>query len=610
MITNDGRTNVGVRWEPVVFKPEGDPAVKVVYRLTKSGKKSTRTRIGTLNEADNTVRADDGRTTLGRYRSSGIYPEVAAWFYTQITEVWKLDNEFAARWASYAFTQDHRDLKVALAAFMMVQSRKGEPILDDGKVAFYDEDYRDVGEAMALSYVKESNNDLSPKHLLRIHELLTLPSIAQINRDLGFGASARNAFLGRWPKTVEKWLRYREENPKLLDGLVKAGFRRTVMELARKVNYKPTTPLFFQKLRWKQVQAKDGRRTVAIGEAVEAAVTWEGLSEAEICQKIVSEKPSWKVLTSRLPSTIGLTRAIVAAVIESEVLSNKDLIIISPTLEELGLLKVPQIKARWDAALKAANDMRAANIARNVQSQAVKDKLQEAAETAAANVVAEAVRQMRIYIIVDISASMQASIEAAKSYIATLAPTFPLDKIHVSVFNTAGKEVVIKHASKAGVENAFKGIAAGGGTEYGEGVRAIQGHKPSAEEDVVFIFIGDEEANPFDQYVRASGLNPLAFGLVKMRPESGAAGWRAATYGVDNNIAVRETARRLGIPCFMIQEDTFKDVYAVGRTIRDLIKSTPVNVAVTAQRTAAPRQTLIDQILRTELLKKPCWAEG
>ena len=73
--------------------------------------------------------------------------EVAQWMYSQVAEVWKMDNEFAARWASYQFGQEIRDMKVILAAFMLVQSRKGEPSTTNGKLEFYDDDYRDIGEA-------------------------------------------------------------------------------------------------------------------------------------------------------------------------------------------------------------------------------------------------------------------------------------------------------------------------------------------------------------------------------------------------------------------------------------------------------------------------------
>jgi hypothetical protein len=434
----------------------------------------------------------------------------------------------------------------------------------------------------------------NPKLLLRVHDVLTLPGVAAINRELGFGRSARNPFLGRWSKAVEKWLLFREENPKLLEGLVKAGFRRTVMELARRIGYKPTMLRFFEVLRWRQAQAKDGRRSIAIGQAVQAAESWEGFSEQQICETIVRTQPNFKRVVGLLPKGQGLTRAIVAAAIEAGSLSDKDLIIATPTLEELGLLEVQDVKERWERAIKAAEDMRAANIATRVKSQATQEKLHEAADNAVKAAVAEVVKGLRIYVIVDISGSMQNAIVQAKAHIAKFLQAFPLEQLHVSVFSTTGREVEIKHASAAGVENAFRGISAGGGTLHGQGVRVLAKHRPKADEDALFIFVGDEEEySTFDAAVRDSGISPVAFGLLKVRE--------------CQSSAVRDTAARLGIPCFLIEEQTFSDVYATPRVLRALISATPVGKT---QGGAAfvPRVSLVDTILNTKLLMKPAWA--
>jgi len=596
----DRNATTGVRWEPVTYK-EGENGEKVVYRVTKAGRKQRRTQIGTMN-SDRKVK--NGAVDIGEYRPSGLFPEVAVWFYKQVAEVWKLDNEFAARWASFAFRQEHRDLKVVLAAFLLVQSRKGDPVMDGMVRLFADEDYRDVGEAMVL--IQEKGKDLNPKLLLRIWEVLNLPEIAAINRELGFGKSAKKAFLGRWPRAVEKWLRYREENPKMMEGLVRAGFRTTVMALARKIGYKPTSDRFFEVLRWKQKQAEDGRREMAIGKEVKAAESWADFDETAICEVIEKTKPNWKRIVGLLPAEIGVTRAIVAAAIEAGSLSDKDIIILTPTLEELGLLKVQEIKERLDSALARANDMRAANIARNVRSKELQEEMVEGADKAAQKVVEEVARDIEIDFIVDTSASMEGALDAVKPLIARFLQSLPAEHVHVAVFNTAGREVAIKHPSTKGVEAAFRGIHAGGGTDYGAGVRVVQKHPTPEGYDRVMIFVGDEEARPFDQAVRASGLNPVAFGFLKTVPFGGAAAWRYRTYGPDGNIAVRETAARLNIPCFMIDDRTFEDPYAITRTVRALIAATPVGELT--QERPRPRVTLVDQILQTEILQKPAWA--
>lgn len=616
IVSTDATSVVGVKWLPVTHAIEDGE--KVVYELRKVGRKSTKVKLGKLKEDG---RIKDGNRVLGRYQPAGIFAEVATWMYSQVAEVWKLDNEFAAKWASHAFSQEHRDLKVILAAFMLVQTRKGDPVVDGGKVVFLDEDFRDVGEAMMLLNRKDNGaaqpaaaaapkgkkkgkkpevkedgtKGFNPKLLLRVHDVLSLPGVAEINHKLGFGRSDRHPFLGRWPKAVEKWLRFRDENPKMLEGLVKAGLRNTVMRLAQKVGYKPTSPRFFEILRWKQVQSDDGRRAIAIGAAVKAAESWAGLSEAEICETIVKTKPNFKRIVGLLPKGQGLTRAIVAAAIEAGSFSNKDLIIATPTLEDLGLLEVQDIRERWEKAIKEADDMRAANIATRVRSKATQEKLVEAADNAVKAAVAEVVKGLRVYFIVDISGSMNDAISQAKQYLAKFMQGFPADQLHVSVFSTSGREVQIKHHSAAGIEQAFRGITAGGGTDYGSGVRVLEKHKPKADEDTILICVGDEQAPNFDAAVRQSGLNPIAFGFLYVPGNQGHV-----------HKAVTNTAAALGVPCFMIDDRIFADPYAIPRTMRAMIAATPVGKAATVA--AVPRVTLVDTILATKLLQKPAWA--
>lgn len=600
LVVTDNRHTVGVRWQQATWIKEGDQ--KVVYTVQKVGRKQHRVRVGV--GVPGTAEVREGGRVVGRWQQPGLFPEVVAHLYNQIAEVWKMDNEFAARWASWAFNnEDNRDLKVILAAFMLVQARFGEPI-KDGDETFLDEDYRAVGEAMCLLRNKKKGS-FNPKLLLRIGEVLELPQVVEVNRRLGFGRSGRKAIVGRYYKVVEKWLRNMEHNPKVLENLVKGGFRSSVMKLARKVGFKPTTPAFFKTLRWKQVQAKEGHRTIAVGEAVEKADTWEGLKEGEICQKIVKEKLSWKVVAGKLPSDVGITPAILCAAIEAGSLSDQDLIIMTPTLEELNLLTNVTVEKRWKAAIEKAENQRAANIAKNVKTKVAKDGLEKAVDTAAAKAVEEVTRDLRIYVVVDKSGSMQGAIEKAKEYLGKFVGAFPLERLHVCVFNTVGREVEIKAATRAAVNQAFRGHTAGGGTSYANGVGClVNKYKPSANEDALIIFVGDEEDSGLEQLVRVvqqSGVDPVAFGLLHV--DSGYGGWQNR-YANQGGL-IEQAAARLGIPCFKIDEAIFEDAYAVPRTFRNLIASTPVKKGA-----AAPvrRYSIIETILKTPLLQKPAWA--
>jgi hypothetical protein len=600
MVSPDATALFGAKWVPVTHKLE--EGQKVVYRCDKQGKKTARVRLGVM-QADGSI-VEAGRI-VGRYLEPGLFPEVVTFLYRQIAEVWKMDNEFVPRWASYEFaprpgTPGSKDLKVLLAAFLLVQSRKGDPIVENGKMIFRDSDYRAVGEAMMLIFDKGLKG-LDPKLVMRIRLVLELPGVAAINRELGFGRSHKHAFLGRWPDATRDYLAYREQNPALLKTLAKEGWRQTIMDLASFTGYKPETKLFCEMFRWKQKQAEDGRRKLMIGEAVADVERWDDLTEEQICQRILKTKPGYKVLTNLVPSRLGMTRAIIAAAIEAGSFSSRDLIIFTPTLEELGLLEVQDIRVRWERANHEADDMRAANIARNVKTKEVKERLETAADAVVQKAVEEVTRGMRIFLIVDRSQSMEGALEVAKPLLSKFVQGFPQDKLHVAVFNTVGEEIRIPHRSAAGVEVAFRGVKASGGTDYGAGVRVLRQYKPAPDEDLVFFFVGDEghpRAN-FADAIEALDLKPVAFVLLPVV---------SPQYG--RGTSVRATAARLGIPCPEVDLRVFEDPYAIPRTIRNLLASTPVGVDPRAvPRTAAPlRLSLVEQILKTDLLQKPKWA--
>jgi hypothetical protein len=277
---------------------------------------------------------------------------------------------------------------------------------------------------------------------------------------------------------------------------------------------------------------------------------------------------------------------VVAAALQAGSLSELDIVLLGPTLEALGLLDIPAIRARWSAATRAAEGQRTANLAARMTRPENAAVLEAAAEAAVKRAVAEVGRGLRVYVIVDISGSMQGAIEEAKRYLERLVAAFPFERVHVSVFNTVGRELVLRHASVAGVAHAFTGISAGGGTDYGQGVLALAARQPAPDEDALFIFVGDEQAYPFHAAVVASGLRPVAFAMVHVGGEGS---------------AVHDTAAELGVPIFALNPQMFDDAYAVPRILRDLIASTPV-------RLGKARRSALDEVLATPLLQRPVWA--
>ena len=532
-----------------------------------------------------------GKPDRGKAVKPGLFVPAAVSLYARLLEIHKLNADLMAHLASYALVEtDWRDLKVACAALMLVQARAGVPVHDDdGSVAFYDDDYRKIGEAMVLWYQRKSARMLTPKAVLRVAELLETPEIAALNRAAGFGDPAsKRAPIGRWTKAATKWLALRETNQAMLAGLVKAGYKQTIKNLARKIGYKPQSPEFFGILGWKQSQADDGRRVIGLDNAtLVKAERFDGLSEAEICETIVAQRLRYKDAVGRLPADIGLTPAIMVALLPT--LSDRDLRQLTPTLEELGLLSVPEIRARWEKAIESATDQRGLNIAKNVRDKDLKEKLADSADNAARKAVAAATAEgeLSVMFLVDKSGSMQGAIESSKDALAKILAGFPLDKLHVAVFDTMGQVLKPKAATRLAVQHMLAPFKADGGTVHGAAVHALHrdGVRVPTGAKLIVIVVGDEAGESgaqLAQTFREYGYDVAAMALIL-------AGTRGGT-------TVSACARELRVPYSEVTVEQFDDPYHVTRVLRALLEA-PITAA------GVPTPGLVEKVMSTKLLE-------
>ena len=538
--------------------------------------------------------AKGARSGDGAFVAPGLFVPSAVALYRRLLEIHQLNNELMAHFASYALVEtDWRDLKVACAALMLVQSRAGAPVRDDdGTIAFHDDDHRTIGEAMILHYQRKSTRMMTPKAVLRVAELLEVPQVAALNRAAGFGdPAAKRAPLGRWAKAARKWLAIRESNPAMLQGLVRAGYKQTLRNLARKVGYKPQSEAFFAHLGWKQSQAPDGRRQLGLdGLALVKAERLDGLSEAEICEMIVSQRASYKEVVGRLPADIGLTPAILVALLPS--LSDRDLRQLTPTLEELGLLGAQAIRGRWEKAIQTATDQRGLNIAKNVRSRELQEKLADAADNAARQAVAAATAEadLRIMFLVDKSGSMQGAIEKSKEALTRILAGFPLDKLHIASFDTMGSVLVPKAPSRLAIQHMLAPITAAGGTHHGAAVQALHGTGVRVPDGakLIVIVVGDEEgetgASLADCFRRfAYRVDAMALLLA----------------GASRGSTVRTCASELGVPYSEVTVEQFDDPYHVTRVLRALLEA-PI-----ATSSGGRTSGLVEKVMATPLLQPP-----
>ncbi|NTX55596.1 VWA domain-containing protein [Myxococcus sp. CA051A] len=535
--------------------------------------------------------ATPAQRTLGKPVKPGLFVPAAVRLYRQLLDIHRLNSELMAHFASYALTQtDWRDLKVATCALMLVQEHAGQPVVgEDGKVAFHDDDWRAIGEAMVLHYERKSTRMLTPKAVLRVAELLELPDIARLNREAGFGDPAsRKAPMGRWKRVASRWLAAREANLPMLQGLVKAGYKETLKKLARKAGYKPRAQGFFEVLGWKQKQSEGGHRTVGLnGLTLVKSQRFDGLSEAEICEWIELERLSYKEVVGRLPKDLGMTPAIMAALLPS--LSDRDLRLMTPTLEELGLLAEPSVRGRWEKAVQTATDQRALNIAKNVRSEVLRQKLEEASDNAARQAVAEATAEtdVRVMFLIDKSGSMEGAIENSKEALARILAGFPMEKLHIAAFDTMGTVLKPKASNRTAVQHMLERLKASGGTTHAAGVHALHrdGVKVPEGAKLVVIVVGDEAGEAGDQFARA--FRDCGYTVAALALLVSVAGGRGNT--------VRTCASFMKVPFSEVNVDQFADPYQVPRVLKALLDA--------PTQPGASQSGWVERVMRTPLLK-------
>jgi len=410
-----------------------------------------------------------------------------------------------------------------------------------------------------------------------------------MNRTLNFGSPhKRKPFVGRYYNAVTDWLEFRETNISLLEGLKKSGYSKTVQSLARMVGYKPKSKRFFEVLGWKQKQSAEGHRTIGLTDLQIRKLSFDDLSEKEICETIVAEKLGWKQVMGMLPKRLGLTAAIFVAMLDQ--FSDKDLTILTPTLEELGLLKHEPIKQRWQEAIQQ-EDQRARNIAKNLRDRELAGKLEASADAAVTKAVAEATKEADIHImfIIDTSGSMQGAIETSKEALSMIVQGFPPEKLHIASFNTVGTLLKPRHYSAAGIQHMLKSIGASGGTIYSSGARVFHdnGVRIPENAELILFAVGDEageEGSLFAGNLKQWGYVPSAIAHIVN-----------VARGSQRGNTVRRAAEVLGVPYTEVDVEQFTDVYQVQRTLKAVLEAQPYR----------EKGSMIEKIMQTELLVSP-----
>ena len=290
------------------------------------------------------------------------------------------DPYFLAHLTAYASKLDSKDLKVATVYANALSSADGQPFSKDSKYAKPNLRY--------ISYALLQT--LDPKMAYRVRQLGMQKFGVKdtLNVATHFPTALNTAF--------QKYLRYREQNIQTVKGIKKAGLGQTYRDLYILSHLAPSDSVA-SILRWKQ----RGKELV-----FETPLSFEGLSDLEIAEKIRSEKISPLVVTGLLKK---MSPVIAVALLEQ--CTGNQAVIYRSMLEEQGVLNDPEVLKLYQEKIQSAKTaLDRAEGASKTASEKIKQLLKETR----AEQRQEATKGLgKVYLHLDASGSMSQVFEHA-----------------------------------------------------------------------------------------------------------------------------------------------------------------------------------------------------
>ena len=239
------------------------------------------------------------------------------------------DPYFLAHFASYAVKNlESKDLKVIAAFANSLSDADGTPFIT-GTDAQGKPIYSPTYKKPNLRLVSQAAvQEFDPKLVNRIIE------IANLKQSIGTRREATH-FANSLKTAIRKWIHFREQNPKALEGMKKSGFAPTFKNIYRMMHMKPSQEAA-EILGWRQGSAKKGNV-----EKIEKRnlIDFKGLSDIQIAQKIRDEKIPVLGAMGALPDKIS--PVVAAAILEQA--SGNQAVILRNLFDSQGLLKDKEV---------------------------------------------------------------------------------------------------------------------------------------------------------------------------------------------------------------------------------------------------------------------------
>lgn len=467
------------------------------------------------------------------------------------------DPYFLAHFVSYAIRNlDSKDLKVVATFFNSLSDADGTPF-------FYEED----GEMKKSDYSKpnlrlisqSAIQELDPKLVSRVIELanLKMPYGEKYGEGTHFSKALKTA--------IKKYIRFREQNPKAIEGIKNAGLGNIFSNLYRMLHIAPSTESA-EILRWEQ---KDGRKI-----RKRRAVSFDGLNDLEIAEKIREKKIKPLVALGALPDKIP---PVIAVAILEQATGNQAIILHS-MFEKQGLLQDKEVQKLFEEKISTAKD--AIDRIERINSK-VNEDIKKVMSSTKSKKRKEAVGDIgRIYLHLDISPSMSSAIEFAKDRGAIIAECVqnPEENFFWGAFNDKGYVLQKpKTFDKGGFMQVLYGIR-----DSGWGTNCLACYKDARDKNCdVDVYVTDQGHNgpSITKIINQDGRKPRAAVIVDF-----------SSYNHDGSL-YNELIRN-GIPTTVMSPNALKESALVAQAVKTAMVG---------------RVAVIDEIMQNPLLELPKW---
>lgn len=470
------------------------------------------------------------------------------------------DPLFLAHFTSYAVKKlDSKDLIMLTVFANSLSDADGTPFSPGSK--YKKPNLRLVSQAAIQSEV------FDPKLLKRMVE------IAKRKQKLGSKAQAASHFTHAMKTAVAKYIKFREQNPKSLEGIRKAGLSKRFQYLYRAVRVRPSKSAA-SLLGWRQGSLSNPNNPLQKDVKKKEVFDFTGLSDLEIAEKIRREKIP---VTSIVLPDRKLSPVIAAAMLEQA--SPNQAVIMRATFDKEGLLKDKETKKYFEQKIKGASALdRVERINTSIDKE-----VEEMLKRAKAENRKEEVGDLgSVFIHIDISSSMSQALKEAVDVGSTFAEAIknPEKNFGWGTFNSNG--TLLKNPDSF-EKDAFKarlyGVHVGGNTNC---LACYEHAMKKGFKTHVFITDGGHNGPNLTSMIETVGHHygkPSSVVIV-----------RVGSY----DQRLREAFQSCGIPVAELTPDKLKESALVSQVIRASIKG---------------KSVILEEIMGTKLLTLPEWWE-